>query len=319
MGLEGERAGRRESAAARMVPSSLSAYTVRRSTSSRPRVGPGHGERLAQGVQVNPSTIVGMAGGLLLVVVVLFFTTDDPSVYVDLPGLAIVVFGTVSATFISYPMAEVVRIFGLFGTILRNERLYARDDIDELVAMARLWASGDIVAVERALSRVSNPFLATGVQLVIDNVPEEDILDLLHWRIARMKAREHAEAQLFRTMASYAPAFGMIGTLVGLTNLMRILGDGDITTIGQQLGIAMMTTFYGVLLANIVFRPAAVKLERRTEERVATLNMVLQGITMMCHRRSPVFIRETLNSFMLQRLDEVRETPGRPRARSGVR
>src|SRR5690625_5439382 len=106
------------------------------------------------------------------------------------------------------------------------------------------------------------------MKLVIDMTQEEEILELLQWRISRMRAREHAEAQLFRVMASYAPAFGMIGTLIGLVNLMFLLGDGDITAIGQQMALALMTTFYGVLLSNLIFKPVAVKLERRTEQRV---------------------------------------------------
>src|SRR5690625_5696999 len=80
-------------------------------------------------------------------------------------------------------------------------------------------------------------------------------------------------------MVSYAPAFGMIGTLIGLVNLMFLLGDGDITAIGQQMALALMTTFYGVLLSNLIFKPVAVKLERRTEQRVILMNMVLQGIS----------------------------------------
>jgi chemotaxis protein MotA len=250
-----------------------------------------------------------MIGGVGLILVVLFFTTDDASIYIDLPSLGIVVVGTLASTFMSYPMREVLRIFRLLGTVLRNERMYARDDIEELVRIARLWMTGDLRAVEAAIESVANPFLATGLRLVVDNTPEEDILELLHWRIARMRAREHAEAQLFRVMAGFAPAFGMIGTLIGLANMMFILGDGDITAIGQQLAVAMMTTFYGILLANLVLRPVAVKLERRTEERVVLMNMVLQGITMMCHRRSPVLMRETLNSFLIQREDELREVP----------
>lgn len=170
----------------------------------------------------------------------------------------------------------------------------------------------DPVMVEKALPRISNPFLRTGVQLVIDRIPEEDILDLLQWRISRMKAKEAAEAQLFRVMASYAPAFGMIGTLVGLINLMDVIASGDLVVIGKHLAVALMTTFYGILLANLVFKPVAVKLERRTEQRIVLMNMVLQGISMMCARRSPSLMRETLNSFVAHREDEIRD--GAPRS-----
>src|SRR5690606_3241263 len=159
------------------------------------------------------------------------------------------------------PLREVIRVFRLIGNIVRNEKLYIDKDLEDLVSISRTWMQGDIRAVEKALEGVSNPFLRDGVQLVIDHVPEEDILDLLQWRIARMKAKEQAEAQLFRVMAGFAPAFGMLGTLVGLVNLLFLLGDGDMTAIGRPMALALMTTIYGVLLANLVFKPVAVKLE----------------------------------------------------------
>jgi chemotaxis protein MotA len=168
----------------------------------------------------------------------------------------------------------------------------------------------DIHAVEKVLEKVSNPFLRNGVQFVIDNVPEQDIMDLLQWRIARMRAKEHAEAQLFRVMAGFAPAFGMVGTLVGLVNLLFLLGDGDITAIGRQMGLALMTTFYGVLLANLIFKPVAVKLERRTEQRLILMNTLMQGISMMSQKRSPALMRETLRAFVAEVRDEIRDRDG---------
>ena len=260
---------------------------------------------------MNPSTLIGIVASVLLLGVVLFFSAEDPALFLDVPSLAIVLVGTMAATFISYPLREVVRIFGLIRTVLRNERLYTAHDIEDLVAISRIWMTGNIRAVEEALESVSNPFLKTGVQLVIDMTPEEDILDLLQWRISRLRAKEHAEAQLFRVMANYSPAFGMIGTLIGLVNLLFLLGDGDITSIGKHMALALMTTFYGVLLANLLFKPVAVKLERRTEQRVEVMNMVLQGISMMCQKRSPNLMRETLNSFMVDYQDEINDGSSR--------
>lgn len=258
----------------------------------------------------NPSTLIGIAGSIALLAVVLMFASDDPWLYVNLPGLAIVLGGTFAATFISYPLGEVVRIFTLVRTVFRGERNTAAKDIDELVRIAQIWSKHDVRKVEEALQQVTNPFLRTGVQLVIDNTPADQISELLQWRIARLRAREQAEAQLFRVMAGFAPAFGMVGTLVGLINLLSVLGDGDIQTIGQHMAVALMTTFYGILLANLVCKPVAVKLERRTEQRVLIMDMVLQGVGMMAEKRSPAFMRETLQSFLAQREDEIHDAGG---------
>ncbi len=256
---------------------------------------------------MNPSTLIGIVAAVLLLGVVTLSAAEDPRLFVDVPGLGIVLLGTLAATFISYPLREVLRVFGLIGTVLRNEKLYTEDDIEELVKVARMWIGADLRGLERELAQIQNPFLRTGVQLVIDMTPEDDILELMRWRIARLRARERAEAQLFRVMAAYAPAFGMLGTLVGLINLMFLLGDGDMAAIGRQLAIALMTTFYGILLANLLFKPIAVKLERRTEQRVIAMNMVMQGIQLMCRKRGPALVRETLRSFVANYRDEVHE------------
>ena len=280
---------------------------------------------------MNLSSLIGIVTSVLLMVTILFFAADDPRLYLDWPSLAIVLGGTTAATFLSYPLRDVMHIFGLFRTALRSEHMDTQHDINELVQIAKIWAKGDPRAVEQALTGVTNPFLRTGVQLIIDRVPEQDILDLLQWRISRLRTRETAEAQVFRLMANYAPAFGMLGTLVGLVNVMGNMGNGDMQAFGRNLALALMTTLYGILLSNLLFRPVAVKLESRTEQRLVLMNMVLQGISMMCNRSSPALMRETLNSFVAQYDNEIfdeqvshpvakpAESAAAPKARSDVK
>ena len=258
---------------------------------------------------MNPSTLIGIVAAFATLAAAIAISAADLLAYLNLPGLGIVLGGTAAALFIGYPLREVRRVPVLVRSVLRSDKLDMQNDIDELSALAKLWMNEDVHAVERQLANVSNPFLRTGVQLVIDNTPEDQIIELLQWRISRMRAREQAEAQMFRTMAGFAPAFGMLGTLVGLINLMTLLGTDGMDAIGQQMAIALVTTFYGILLANLVCKPIAIKLERRTEQRLVLMNMVLQGISMMCERRGPAVVRETLNSFILHVEDEIRERP----------
>ena len=256
---------------------------------------------------MNPSTLIGMLASVILLASVLFFTAESASSFFDPASLLIVITGTIAATFISYPMKEVLRVMRLVALVFHRENTYTRDDIKELVQMSRLWFQGNIKDVEQALVRTKNPFLRTGIQLVIANTSEQEIIDTLRWRIARLKARERAEAQIFRTMASYSAAFGMIGTLVGLVNMMYVMDAGSLDSIGPQMAVALLTTFYGILLGNILFKPVAVKLERRTEERLIAMNMVLEGVSMMSKRRTPSFIEDTLRSFAEQFEDEIRD------------
>ncbi|AVD88302.1 motility protein A [Pseudomonas sp. SWI44] len=260
---------------------------------------------------MNPSTLIGLFASLLLLAVLIMYGAQQPSLLIDLPSLAIVLGGTFAATCISYPLAEVRRIGRLLVTVMRIERERALHDIDDLVSLARRWVDGDSRAVEKALAQVQNPFLCSGVQLLVDQVAEEDILEIMQWRLARLRAKEQAEAQMFRAMASYAPAFGMLGTLVGLVNMVFVLGDGDLGNVGRQMAMSLTTTLYGVLLANLLFKPVAVKLERRTERRVVLMNMILQGISMMARKRSPGLMRETLKTLVDQQQDELQEESAR--------
>lgn len=256
---------------------------------------------------MNPSTVLGMFGGLLLLGAVIALTAQDYGIFLNLPGLGIVLGGTVAATLISYPLHEILRVFKVFIIVLRNERIYAREDMEEIVAVSRQWFQGNLAAIESRLDEIRNPFLRMGIQLVIDETPLDEIIDLLQWRTTRMRAKETAEAQVFRSMAMFAPAFGMLGTLVGLINMLWSMQGNDFETIGINLAIALITTFYGIILANLFFKPIAIKLERRTEQRVMLMNMVLEGITLMSKGRSPAYIRETLKSFLARYEDEIRQ------------
>lgn len=263
----------------------------------------------ASSVPGNPSTLIGILISVIMLIVVVLFTAQTPLSFFNLSGLLIVLTGTFAATLISYPMHEMRRVMALAASVFRRERHFVREDIEELVTLAREWMHGDARAVERALEKTRNPFLRSGIALVIDNVREEEILDLLRWRITRLRAREYAEAQIFRTMAAYAPAFGMLGTLVGLVNMLEVIQNGDLDVIGPRMAVALLSTFYGILLANLLFRPIAVKLERRTEQRLIAMNMVLEGVSMISRRRLPSFIEETLNSFISEGHDELGELP----------
>lgn len=255
---------------------------------------------------MNPSTLIGIAASVLLLATVVLFTAQTPSSFFNFPGLAIVITGTLAATFISYPMREVVRVTRLVGLVFRRENSRIDEDIQTLVSMARHWFRGNIRAIEAELEDTRNPFLRTGISLVIANTQDDEIHDVLRWRIARMRAREYAESQIFRTMATYAPAFGMLGTLIGLINMLEVINGGDLTVIGPRLAVALMSTFYGILLANLLFKPIAVKLERRTEERLIEMHMVMEGVMLVAKRRLPSFIEDTLHSFMAEHQDEIR-------------
>ncbi|PWK53037.1 motility protein A [Pleionea mediterranea] len=256
---------------------------------------------------MNFSTIIGVIAGLCVVGFVIWLTALDSLAYLNVPGLIIVIGGTLAATLVSYPAREFLRMFKLMGIVLYDNQLDAKRQVDEIEQLARKWFRDDLRGVERDLDSIENTFLKTGVQLVIDKTPLQDIIDLLHWRITRLRAQEQAEAQMFVSMAGFAPAFGMLGTLIGLINMLTIMDNKNFSEIGFHLAIALVTTFYGLLFSNLLFKPIATKLERRTERRVMLMTMVMEGISLMSQRRTPSFIRATLESFIAQHEDELHD------------
>jgi len=254
---------------------------------------------------VNYSTALGIIFSTLLLIFIIFYAANTPASFLNLPGLVIVFAGTVSAAFLSYPLRDIQQGIRSIKTIFFYESLNPQKEADEIIAVAKMWFQRDSIAIENVIDNIHNPYLKTGFQLIVDKTPVNDILALLKWRIARLRAKERAESSIFYSLASYAPAFGMLGTLVGLINMLEVIELKDISAITSNMAVALITTFYGLLLANLVFNPIAVKLERRTEQRIMIMSMVMEGITLIAERRSPSFVRETLKSFIANHEDEL--------------
>lgn len=261
---------------------------------------------------MNSTTLAGITVGFALLILAAIWMTKNPGWLLNIPGLLIVLGGVFAATLGSFSQREVFSSMRMLTVSLRKEQDYLEEDIEEIEKVARLWFRLELKAVEKLLPEIKSPFLRTGVQLVIDNTPPDDINEVLQWRIERMKAKEYAEAQIFRAMASYAPAFGLLGTLLGLASMLASMQPGELGAMGASMAVALVTTFYGIALANLVFKPMAIKLERRTEQRVASLSMIMEAIALLHERRSPAFIRETLNSFTDKSEEATAEaTPGK--------
>ncbi len=258
---------------------------------------------------MNASTIIGIIASLVLVIGSIMLSADQMTAYLNLPGFFIVVTGTLAATFISYPMSELHTARQAVSVIMKHEHDPVPDLVHDIVNVAKLSRQYKLNKIEDNLDKINNPFLRTGIQLVIDGATIEDITTLLQWRIARLQAQEQAITEIFHNMSSFAPAFGMFGTLVGLVNMLFSLESGDVALIAQHMSVALMTTLYGIILANLVFKPIALKLERRTEKRVTLMNMALEGVLLLKEQRSPGIVRQTLESFAADYEDELSDAP----------
>jgi len=222
--------------------------------------------------------------------------------HLNLPALGLVLGSTLLASCISHSTREVKRLL---------QRLWAKGSdydnaahvLDDLTAMARLWARADVRGMESALPNLYHPLLRTGVQLLINQTPAQQAIDLLHARSARLDTRTQAQAQMLRAMAGFASAFGILGSVIGLVGMAAQLTDNTVTTVGPQLAVALMSTCYGLACAALIFRPLALRLERQSDAQLATMQLIVQGIAMMADKRGATALRESLQTVLAAEAD----------------
>lgn len=236
-------------------------------------------------------------------------TAEYPADFLNFPGFLIVLGGTIAATLISFPVSEFTGAFRSFWLALNTKAKYLEEEVDQFSNIVQEIFRGRIREVETEMDKLRSPFLRTGVQLYVDNTPVDDVLTLLDWRLERMKERETARADVFRAMAAYAPAFGMIGTLLGLVNMLRSIGSGDLEIIGQNMALALITTFYGVVMANAIFKPMAINLERKMTMEAIQLNIAKEAVILLTNNRSPAYIRDALQKFLEESDNELDDRP----------
>ena len=248
--------------------------------------------------------VAGLAASLVLI----WFMVHEGAAAgaaINVNGLIIVAGGVTVAALLSFDGVDIRRSIGALLTAMRRDNSLD-SDAQHIIETARLMRR-NLHEAELYVQRVPNLFLRTALQMVIDGIPLDDLMNVLSWRIEKDAESENVRARLFRTLAACAPAFGLLGTIVGMVGMLGHLADGNLARVGAGMATAMLSTFYGLVLAFLIFKPAAIKLEQKTRERVAASNLLLEAIALVRLGRSPTMIAETL---------EVLSVHGRPREAS---
>jgi len=251
-------------------------------------------------IETRKSTLFGLLGGVIVLAASALISHQNILALLNLPGIIMVMGGTLTATLVSRPVHEVVGALKSVRGLLHDDNVELEKDVSHLSTMTRWYRVGNIVAVEKEIAKVGNPLLRTGAQLVLDQEPIQDIMKTLQWKIAAVRAREHGDASILRTMAGFAPAFGMLGTLFGLMQMLNTLGSAGLAAIGASMSFALITTLYGLVLANMVFKPLAMKMDRRLQHHTTSMNFILEGVMLLHQRRHPMVMKEALNTYMMQ-------------------
>ncbi len=218
-------------------------------------------------------TIIGIVVGFALIIASIMLD-GSLMAFVNAPGLTVVVGGTIAATLINQKMKYVIGAFGVFKHAIIDKAISIEELLETMQEMSQKARKDGMLGLEEI--EVSDPFLARGTVMAIDGMEEEFIVSTMTRELGEMQKRHKRGQDIFKFMATTAPSMGMIGTLIGLVNMLQALEDP--AAIGPAMAVALLTTFYGAVLAFLIFGPVAEKLAGRTKEELLRGNLAIAGI-----------------------------------------
>ncbi len=241
------------------------------------------------------ATIIGILAGFSLVLgsVVL---GGDARIFFNIPSVAITVGGMVSATLIHFSFAQVLRIVSVVKKTVLCKLPEEGDLIQKMVNYSAINRRDGALALEQQIPAAGDDFLVKGLQMIVDGQNEEAIEKQLAMEIRYLQERHANGKKVLEFMGASAPAFGMIGTLIGLVQMLSKLEDPS--QIGVGMSTALITTFYGALLANLLFIPLAGKLGTRSKRESFLCEMILEGILGIARGENPTTVREKMQAFV---------------------
>lgn len=252
------------------------------------------------------ATILGLIIGTALVLASMFIEASSGGIsmlkFWSASSLMIVLGGTVAATAVAFRMNEVTRVLGIIKFAFTKPKFQAEELVQTLIDLAEINRKGP-GELEKELPNIKNPFIQDGVAFITQGMKLDDMREILEQRENFRYKRELHESELMKTMGTYSPAFGMVGTLIGLVFMLFGMGssdsgDGGIGNIGPAMGVALITTFYGTILANLVFNPFAEKIKSRNKENVQAYQLMIEGICLLHQKKHPLDVKDKLTAYI---------------------
>ena len=244
------------------------------------------------------ATLVGILVSFCLVIISIL-VGGDGSWFVNAPSLMIVCGGTMGATLLAYPLKDVLSVFRVVKNVFMHKSQVVSELIPLITEFAKKARQEGILSFESELDNIEDPFLVQGIQMAIDGMESSAIEDVLTTEIIYLEERHRLGSDIFTTMGTFAPAVGMLGTIIGLVQMLMQMEDPS--QIGAPMAVALLTTFYGTLLANLVFLPIAGKLKTRSRQEILVKQMVLQGVISIQSGDNHRIVEQKLKAFIAPR------------------
>ncbi len=252
------------------------------------------------------ATIIGILFGFIVIISAIV-AGGGWQMFIHIPSMAITIGGMLCATLIHFSLPQFLGIFSVIKKTVIAKIPSQSELIQKMVNFAAINRRDGALALEQEIPNLDNIFFTKGLQMLVDGRDSEQIRDFMSIEIQYLQERHLTVKKILEFMGSSAPAFGMIGTLIGLVQMLRNLSSPE--AIGGGMAVALLTTFYGALSANLVFIPLAGKLGMYSKAETTVIEMIVEGICAIAQGDNPTIVREKLQAFISQgRREEVKAT-----------
>lgn len=241
------------------------------------------------------ATFSGIIFGVICIIVSILLNGSLKAFY-DLPSIFIVVGGGIASTLISYRISEIAKIMKVVMNAFFGKLSPPEQTIKMLVELSQKARREGLLALESEQEELDDEYVKQSLQLIVDGVEPDTIRESMYLELENLQARHGQGQALFKTMGSLFPAWGMIGTLIGLINLLIKLDDPS--NIGPSMSVALVTTFYGSVLANFICIPIANKLSIKSKEEIQQKEMIIEGILSIQAGENPRIMEHKLKTFL---------------------
>lgn len=224
------------------------------------------------------------------------------SIFINVPSILIVFGGTFGNTLVHYPFGDVFDALNVAKKTFLYKEISINDLIIQLMEFANKARKEGILALQGAMDSVDDEFLKKAMQMAVDGQEPETLRSMLNTEIEYIQMRHGKGANIFTSIAAYAPAMGMVGTLIGLVQMLQTMDDPS--AIGPAMAVALLTTFYGAVIANVFCSPMAGKLKNRSESEVLTKTLIIEGMQSILSGENPRIMEQKLHAFIAPKLRE---------------
>ncbi len=239
------------------------------------------------------ATVIGLVFGTVILLSAIILG-GSATLFINVPSILIVVGGTFATAFIRFSMADVINSVKVALNAFFSKLSVPQEVIQEIVNLANIARKNGLIVLEQ--QPINDPFLKKAIMYCVDGHEAEFIEEVLKKEVNLTVERHEVGQGVFKGMGDAAPAFGMIGTLVGLVQMLASMDDP--ASIGPAMAVALLTTLYGAVLANLFFLPLADKLELRSQEEERNRKLIIEGVLGILKGLNPRVMEEFLETFL---------------------